>query len=92
MKTFLRSFALIVALLGISVSLSAQITTASIGGTVTDGKNEPLAGATVKATHVPSGTVYYVSSQVTENSTSPVCVSEGPTLLKSRSSVSIPKG
>lgn len=64
MKTFLRSFALIVALLGISVSLSAQVTTASIGGTVTDGKNEPLAGATVKATHVPSGTVYYVSSQV----------------------------
>ena len=39
MKTFLRSFALIVALLGITVRLYAQVTTASIGGKVTEGKN-----------------------------------------------------
>ena len=36
----------------------AQVTTSSITGVVKTTKNEPLVGATVKATHVPTGTVY----------------------------------
>jgi hypothetical protein len=38
--------------------VSAQVTTSSISGVVKNSKNEILAGSSVKATHVPSGTVY----------------------------------
>ncbi|HYC40929.1 MAG TPA: carboxypeptidase regulatory-like domain-containing protein [Chitinophagaceae bacterium] len=44
--------------------LFAQITTASISGTVRSDANEPLDGATVIATHQPSGTRY---TAVTKN-------------------------
>lgn len=48
----------LMALLMIPVmGLFAQVTTSSITGTVVS-DNKPLVGATIKATHVPSGTVY----------------------------------
>jgi len=51
-------FLLLLMLLAAGTLLSyAQVTTSSISGRVTDGK-EPLIGATVKATHEPSGTIY----------------------------------
>ncbi len=45
------------------LQVEAQVTTASISGKVTDNNNEPLIGATVKATHTPIGTVYGVSTR-----------------------------
>ncbi len=45
----------------------AQVTTSSISGNVTDGKGAPLVGATVIATHVPSGTQYGAVADVKGN-------------------------
>lgn len=46
------------ALLTALVPLRAQITTAALTGRVTDNAGEPLAGATVIALHLPSGSSY----------------------------------
>jgi len=35
-----------------------QVTTSSLTGTISDENGDPMAGATIVATHVPSGTVY----------------------------------
>jgi hypothetical protein len=40
-----------------------QVTTSGIVGTVYDNQNAGLVGATVKATHTPSGTVYFAVTQ-----------------------------
>ena len=42
----------------VSISVSAQVTTSEIAGRVTDAQGQPLAGVTIEATHVPSGTLY----------------------------------
>jgi hypothetical protein len=44
------------------ISMS-QITTSSLGGIVKTNTGEPLVGATVKATHEPTGTVYKVQTR-----------------------------
>ena len=41
----------------------AQITTSNIRGVVKNSRNEPLIGATITATHNPTGTIYRVASR-----------------------------
>ena len=58
MKTPFKTLALALALLCASTATFAQVTTASIGGRITDQKGETIIGAAVVATHGPSGTIY----------------------------------
>lgn len=59
----LQKFLLIITLVFCySVSFS-QETTSSIQGLVTEEANQPLAGATVVATHIPTGTVYTTTTR-----------------------------
>ncbi len=48
----------IVACLSATMAFSQGVTTASIGGKITDNNGEPLIGATILAVHVPSNTTY----------------------------------
>jgi hypothetical protein len=50
--------------LSFSAKLSAQgVTSAGMNGLIRDDQDEPLPGATIQATHVPSGTSYTMISQ-----------------------------
>lgn len=42
----------------VTICAAAQVTTSSIGGVVTDSEKVPLEGASIRAKHLPSGTVY----------------------------------
>jgi hypothetical protein len=53
-----RKLLILLLLVGTTLGLSAQATTASINGRVTDGDNAGLIGATIQAVHTPTGTTY----------------------------------
>jgi hypothetical protein len=58
MKLLKHVFAMLL-LLSCTALLSGQgSTTSAMSGKIVDSKGEPLAGATIVATHVPSGTIY----------------------------------
>jgi len=60
----------------------AQVTTSSITGTIKDGKGGVLPGATVVATHVPSGSVYSTVTRENGQYTIPNVRSGGPYTIK----------
>ncbi|MCB0799168.1 MAG: TonB-dependent receptor, partial [Bacteroidales bacterium] len=47
-----------------SASLMAQVTTSTLSGKITETDGQPLPGATIVATHVPSGTLYGASANI----------------------------
>ncbi|MEO6541289.1 MAG: carboxypeptidase-like regulatory domain-containing protein, partial [Ferruginibacter sp.] len=61
MKKIVRLMTL---LLVFPFALSAQVTTSSISGIIKKSNGEGLPGASIKVTHVPTGTVYSTSSRV----------------------------
>ena len=56
-------FLAIISIIATSIT-QAQVTTSSINGNVKSNTGEALVGATVKATHVPTGTVYTTITRV----------------------------
>lgn len=61
MKRSLLFFALVLASYG---TIQAQVTTSSVTGVVTQSTGHATPGATIKATHTPSGTTYSSSANV----------------------------
>ena len=53
-----RSFLTAAITTAAAVSLNAQVTTSALTGRVTEANNEVIIGATIQATHLPSGTHY----------------------------------
>lgn len=49
---------LLIILLIITTVVNAQVTTSSLSGKITDSNNEAVIGATIRAIHEPSGTMY----------------------------------
>ena len=60
MKQTIKCLIVAFAAMLMSVGAFAQVTTSALGGRVVDANGEPVVGATVVATHEPSGTVYGV--------------------------------
>ena len=58
LKLVKRALTVLAAVL-VGISAYAQMTTASLNGKIVDTQGEPVVGATVIATHAPSGTQYY---------------------------------
>src|SRR5688572_30308950 len=54
----LKRILFLIAIVCIASSVMAQVTTSSLTGNIIRAGGEPLVGATVKATHVPTGTTY----------------------------------
>ncbi|MVN22903.1 TonB-dependent receptor [Mucilaginibacter arboris] len=67
----MKKYLLLISFLFILKFANAQLTTGSVTGTIRDSKGESLIGASVRATHVPSGSVYGASTNANGQFTIP---------------------
>lgn len=74
----LAGFLSILAILFMSFNASAQVTTSAISGVVVDVNDEPLPAANIVARHLPTGTVYGISTRVDGRYTLPNLRIGGP--------------
>ena len=64
MRIFLTRFVLsLVAVCALALNADAQVTTGSLNGRVVNAQQEGIAGASVIAIHLPSGTSYETTSR-----------------------------
>jgi hypothetical protein len=62
-KKMKKQLLLLLGMLCMSSILMAQVTTGALSGKVLDSKKEPVQGAKIKVTHVPSGSIYGATSR-----------------------------
>ena len=60
---FKKILPLLVAIMALPFMMMGQVTTSSLSGSVKDAKGNPLAGASVVATHTPTGSVYSTATR-----------------------------
>ena len=58
-----KNLILLLSAFAFQFTVNAQITTSGMSGTIKNATNEALTGATITATHVPTGTIYTVQSR-----------------------------
>ena len=80
---FKKILPLLFILFAIPVLLDAQVTTSSISGNIKQSNGEGLAGATITAIHVPSGTKYQTISTKSGSFTLPGLRAGGPYTVSS---------
>lgn len=75
---FKKILPLLIAFFAVPAFMIAQVTTSSISGSIKQSNGEPLAGATITAIHVPSGTKYETVTTKSGSFTLPGLRAGGP--------------
>ncbi|MBX3288978.1 MAG: TonB-dependent receptor [Acidobacteria bacterium] len=84
-KWYLHTVSIMALMIAFAFTATAQVTTASLAGRITDAQGQPLAGVMVEAEHQPSGTRYSATTNDAGRYTIPLVRVGGPYLVKATS-------